>query len=41
MYLIPQEVGMDTYRVGFDFEVILLLLVYRGENYSYPYPTHN
>ena len=22
MYLIPQEVGMDTYRVGFDFKVM-------------------
>ena len=41
VYLIPQEVGMDTYRVGFDFKVILLWLVYRGENYSYPYPTQN
>ena len=22
MYLIPQEVGMDAYRVGFDFKVM-------------------
>ena len=41
MYLIPQEVGMDTYRVGFDFKVMGCYLFIGVKNYSYFYPTQN